>query len=185
MKIHIFALRWRDVIKRSSQLRTLLKRVVVNRTWKKFRPVRDLNSWPLRYRCSALPIELTSQLGAGQWIGYRCSTGLPFCFELSQKSFTLLKQLDFLVRRVSSLKAQCRVASKILKNRLYLTNAQTIDCCAKVHNSATGYSPPSHPPFSFCSKTSSQILVELCRLVFLKRTLFQIKTCHFPSRFHT
>ena len=32
MKIHIFALRWRDVIKRSSQLRTLLKRVVVNRT---------------------------------------------------------------------------------------------------------------------------------------------------------
>ena len=28
MKIHIFALRWRDVIKRSSQLRTLLKRVV-------------------------------------------------------------------------------------------------------------------------------------------------------------
>ena len=29
MKIHIFALRWRDDIKRSSQLRTLLKRVVV------------------------------------------------------------------------------------------------------------------------------------------------------------
>lgn len=76
----------------------------------------------------------------------RCSTGLPFCFELSQKSFTLLKQLDFLVRRVSSLKAQCRVATKILKNRLYLTNAQTIDCCAKVHNSETGYSPPLPPP---------------------------------------
>ena len=32
MKIHIFAVRWRDEIKRSSQLRTLLKRVVVNRT---------------------------------------------------------------------------------------------------------------------------------------------------------
>ena len=32
MKIHIFALRWRDEIKRSSQLRTLLKRVVENRT---------------------------------------------------------------------------------------------------------------------------------------------------------
>ena len=32
MKIHIFALRWRDEIKRSSQLRRLLKRVVVNRT---------------------------------------------------------------------------------------------------------------------------------------------------------
>ena len=36
MKIHIFALRWKDEIRRSSQLRTLLKRVVVNRTWKKF-----------------------------------------------------------------------------------------------------------------------------------------------------
>ena len=32
MKIHIFALRWRDEIRRSSQLRTLLKLVVVNRT---------------------------------------------------------------------------------------------------------------------------------------------------------
>ena len=31
-KIHIFALRWRDEIRRSSQLRTLLKLVVVNRT---------------------------------------------------------------------------------------------------------------------------------------------------------
>ena len=33
MKIHIFALRWRDEIKRYSQLRIPLKRVVVNRTW--------------------------------------------------------------------------------------------------------------------------------------------------------
>ena len=29
-----------------------------NKAWKKFRPVRDLNPWPLRYRCSALPTEL-------------------------------------------------------------------------------------------------------------------------------
>ena len=35
---------------------------------KEFRAVRDLNPWPLRYRCSALPAELTSQLGAGIWI---------------------------------------------------------------------------------------------------------------------
>ena len=31
MKIHMFSLRWKDEIKGSSQLRTLLKRVVVNR----------------------------------------------------------------------------------------------------------------------------------------------------------
>ena len=36
MKVHIFALRWKDEIRRSSQLRTLLKLVVVSRTWKKF-----------------------------------------------------------------------------------------------------------------------------------------------------
>ena len=32
-----------------------------NKAWKK-----NLNPWPLRYRCSALPTELTSQLGAGR-----------------------------------------------------------------------------------------------------------------------
>ena len=54
---HIFELRikmWMKVIL-----------AVMCTTWaveKKFRPVRDLNPWPLRYRCSALPTELTSQL---------------------------------------------------------------------------------------------------------------------------
>ena len=36
-----------------------------NKAWKKFRPVRDLNPWPLWYRCSALATEPTGQLGAG------------------------------------------------------------------------------------------------------------------------
>ena len=40
------------------------------KAWKKkFRPVRDLNLWPLQYRCSALPTELTSQLEAGHCVG--------------------------------------------------------------------------------------------------------------------
>ena len=43
MKIHIFTLLWRNEIKRSSQLRKLLKWVVENKTWKKSRPLRDLN----------------------------------------------------------------------------------------------------------------------------------------------
>ena len=30
--------------------------------------VRDSNPWPLWYRCSGLPIDLTSELGAGCWI---------------------------------------------------------------------------------------------------------------------
>ena len=39
------------------------------KAWKKFRLVRDSNPWPLWYRCSALPIKLTRQLGARRWIG--------------------------------------------------------------------------------------------------------------------
>ena len=40
-----------------------------NKAWKKFRPVRNLNPWPLRHWCSALPSELTGQLGAGHYVG--------------------------------------------------------------------------------------------------------------------
>ena len=46
-------------------------RISEKKAWKKkkFRPVQDLNQWPLRYRCSAQPTELTSQLGAGHCVG--------------------------------------------------------------------------------------------------------------------
>ena len=54
-----------------------------NKAWKKFRPVRDLNPWPLRYRCSALPTELKSQLGAGHYekrpYFHYCSSSAHYC----------------------------------------------------------------------------------------------------------
>ena len=78
-------------IKRSSQLRTLLKRVVENRTWKKFRPVRDLNPWPLRYRCSTLPTELTSQLGAGRCVGSKGSLNFISSLQCNYMNFIYLK----------------------------------------------------------------------------------------------
>ena len=43
-----------------------------NKAWKKFRPVRDLNPRPLRYRRSALPTELISQLGGGLSSAHYC-----------------------------------------------------------------------------------------------------------------
>ena len=43
MKIHIFALRWRDEIKRSSQLRTLLEGRELGKTIKLLEVVRWLN----------------------------------------------------------------------------------------------------------------------------------------------
>ena len=42
--------------------------------WIKFRPVRDLNPWPLRYQCSALPTELARKLGAGHYVGSNTDT---------------------------------------------------------------------------------------------------------------
>ena len=42
-----------------------------NKPWKKIRPVRDLSPSPVRYRCSALQTELTSQLGTGRDVGLK------------------------------------------------------------------------------------------------------------------
>ena len=38
---------------------------------KRFRRVQDMNPWPLRYRCSALPTKLTSQMGADYYVGWK------------------------------------------------------------------------------------------------------------------
>ena len=59
-----------------------------NKAWKKFRPVRDLNPWPMRYRCSALPTELTSQMGAGYYVAKKGHGKFDDKFP-----FKLLKQL--------------------------------------------------------------------------------------------
>ena len=63
-----------------------------NMAWKKFRPVWDLNPRPLRYHCSALPTELTSQLGAGHYVGvmwvmcvWICICKLFFLYSLPQQ----------------------------------------------------------------------------------------------------
>ena len=42
-----------------------------NKAWKKFRPVWDLNPWAPQYWCSALPTELTGQLGGGFYVDYK------------------------------------------------------------------------------------------------------------------
>ena len=63
---HVCELRLKKWIWRwSSQLGTLLTvRSNENKAWKKFSLVGDFHPWPLKYRCSALPTEPTSQLGA-------------------------------------------------------------------------------------------------------------------------
>ena len=62
MKVHIFELQimiWR--YDWSSQLHTTYLSSCEIKAWKKFRPERDSDLWPLNW-CSALPTELSSQL---------------------------------------------------------------------------------------------------------------------------
>lgn len=44
-----------------------------NKSWENPRHVRESNPWPFQYRCSALPAELTSQLGAGHLVVEHCT----------------------------------------------------------------------------------------------------------------
>ena len=67
-----------------------------NKAWKKFKPLRDLNAWPLWYRCSALPTEPTSQLGAGHYVGSKYMT---FIYS---KSFNIIIILIRRVRRTKT-----------------------------------------------------------------------------------
>ena len=83
-----------------------------NKAWKKFRSVRDLNPWPLR--CSALPTELTSQLGPGHYVGSIIWNSLTqvsrslfhfYCFHPSNLKARSLwdkcgKTLDFSLRKI-------------------------------------------------------------------------------------
>ena len=66
---------------------------------KKIRPLRDSNPWTLRYRCSALQIKLTSQLGAGQWIGhFRVSPRL--CFKTRLRAQPLIWKWFFILMQI-------------------------------------------------------------------------------------
>ena len=56
-----------------------------NKAWKKVMPVRDLNSWPVRYRCSALPVSHRScsnpvQVWTFFWPYFHyCSGSVHYC----------------------------------------------------------------------------------------------------------
>ena len=84
---------------RTAGLRVIWKKIiaVVDATFavakrkpeKKFRLVRDSDPWPLRYRCSSLPFELTSlacccfRLSDGSWyVAYSFYPRLWFCYDL-------------------------------------------------------------------------------------------------------
>ena len=54
----------------------------------------DLNPWPLRYRCSVLPTELTSQLGAGDLLLWKIVTEVNATLGVAKrkpKSFAFAK----------------------------------------------------------------------------------------------
>ena len=95
-EIHIFALRWRDEIKRSSQLRTLLKRVVENKTIQEFHISKitwmvylDPTHWPA-------PSWLVSSIGRALHRyhgghGFKSCTGLNFFQVLASLTITIFR----------------------------------------------------------------------------------------------
>ena len=69
--------------------------VVENMTWKKFRPVRDLNPWPPRYRCSALSTtEPTGQLEAGHYVESLIFVSSPQCIYHFHISAIIIHHLE-------------------------------------------------------------------------------------------
>ena len=77
MKDHIFELRRKIWIYGWSSQYTHNLNSCELKPEKKIRPERDSSLWPLRYRCSALPTELSSHLGGGHGIRAHdlCDTG--------------------------------------------------------------------------------------------------------------
>ena len=59
-----------------------------NKAWKWFRPVGDLHPLPSRCRCSALPTELTSQLGADYFLGSKLNREVRWIWKLLVTSRT-------------------------------------------------------------------------------------------------
>ena len=55
------------------------------KAWKKFRPNRASNPWPVRYRCSALP---TSQLGAGHVVSSYYTVEGEECEWIHERSYS-------------------------------------------------------------------------------------------------
>ena len=72
-----------------------------NKTWKKFRPVRDLNPWPLRYRCSASPTELTSQLRASHYAVYSSLHGFIHGWFIVRCSLFTTAQVVHITARIT------------------------------------------------------------------------------------
>ena len=76
------------------------------KAWKKkCRLVWDSNPWRLRYRCSALPIKLTSQLGAGRhiWSNRRnIKIRTPSHHQVRQIRFAHWEDFDHLYVKIDS-----------------------------------------------------------------------------------
>ena len=69
------------------------------KSWNKFRPVQDLNPWPLQYQCSTLPTELTSQLGTGHFVAMylfsdRSHLMSRYCYSKNKNKNMFLPHMD-------------------------------------------------------------------------------------------
>ena len=108
MKNHICELRSEELFEaRSSQFYIRILCSCEKKAWIKFRFVRDSNPWPLRYRCSALPIKLTRQPGAGRWmVRYKPVKGWWWNYECIKNHICELRSEKLFEGRSSQLYTQ-------------------------------------------------------------------------------
>ena len=86
------------------------------KAWKKFRPERDSSTWPLRYQCSALPSELSNQLGASHVV---CSQNNRRWWRykwIYERSYKWTSEVTYVIDVIQPVFAQCFSTLKSLHN---------------------------------------------------------------------
>ena len=127
-----------------------------NKAWKKFRPERESNPWPLRYRCSALTNWAIKPTGSWSWCKYfSVLFCLYFIFFINCLSYVTYLLFTFLV---STFLLGFFVKTKVIveKITLSLLHSQTFTLIA-AHTIVLAVSP------TFLTKLSGFEKCCLCR----------------------
>ena len=125
IKDHIFEL-WRKIWTYgwSSQLYTQLEQLTCEiKAWKKFRSDRDSNPWPLRYRCSALPTELSSLWELHILWVHNIPVEIEECKWIYERSYIWTAEKDMNLWLVS---AVIHITWAVVKSRSVLNNFQAL-----------------------------------------------------------
>ena len=111
------------------------------KAWKKLRPERDSKPWPLRYRCSVLPTELSSHLGAGHFVSSKY-THRMWMMQMNIWKITYLdcgQRYDFMIDHRSYTQNLSSCEIKLYISGFNFTTAQVMCVTAMINHKITLY----------------------------------------------